>query len=169
MKTTVHWGAIFAGVFIAMAGMVLFSLFSLAVGIHGVNVIVPLTPTISLGAAIYSILYAMASFAFAGFCTVRLANLRDPGKASLHALTVFSVAGALVPALFTRTMFLGAPGFALVPPPGMFISAGMGWTLFLSFGLAAVTCCAGGVQACYRESLLTPASLEEERIQRAAA
>ncbi len=164
MKNSVHWGAIFAGVFIALAGMVLFSLFSLAAGINGVNVLLPLTPSISLGAAIYSVLSAMASFAFAGFCTVRLANLRDPGRAGLHSLAAFSVAGALVPALFTRTVFFGAPGFALVPPPGMFLSAGIGWTLFLSFGLAAVTCCAGGVQACYREGLLSSTSVEEERL-----
>ena len=164
----VHWGSILAGVFIAMAGMVFFSLFALAVGIGGVNVITPLLPTISLGAAIYSIVSAMLSFSLAGYCAARMGDFREPGPACLQALTTFSVAGALVPFLFTRTIFLGPPGFALAPAPGMYISSGMAWTLFLSFSLAAVSSCAGGVQACYRENRIGGLNFENDRSSRAA-
>lgn len=168
-NSTVHWGAIFAGVFIAMSSMVFFSLFALAAGIGGVNVIEPLTGTISVGEGIYAILTAMISFALSGFCTVRMAGLREPGTACLHALTTFAVAGALVPALFTRAFFVGAPGFAVAPTSSMFLSTGMAWTLFLSFAFSSIASCAGGVQACYREGMVGGVSLEEERRQRIAA
>ena len=151
MQTKVNWGAIFAGAFIGMSAMVFFSLFALATGIEGVNVIQPLTSSISLPAACYAVITSMLSFGLAGYCAARLAALRTPGKACLHALTSFSVAGAMVPFLFTRTFLVGAPGFAITPPPGFFVSAGLAWTIFLCFALAAVAACAGGVQACYRE------------------
>ena len=114
--------------------------------------VMPLPSTITLGAAIYAVITAMASFALAGFCTVRLAQLRNPGIACLHALATFGVTGALVPMLFTRAVFFGAPGFAVAPAPGMFLSSGMAWTLFLSFGLASAACSAGAVQATFRAS-----------------
>ncbi|MGZ3686036.1 MAG: hypothetical protein ACXVCI_19430 [Bdellovibrionota bacterium] len=166
MFSKVNWGAIFAGAFIGIASMVLFSLFSLAVGISGVNVIEPLISTISVPAATYTVLTAMISFGLAGYCTTRLANLRNPGIACLHSLTTFSIAGAMVPFLFTRTFLSSVPGFAIAPPPGMFISLGLAWTLFLSFGLASAACCAGGVQACYREQGLMGAGFETEREER---
>ncbi len=162
MASKVNWGAIFAGAFIGMAGMVFFSLFALATGISGINAIQPLASTISLSAAIYNIATAMISFYLAGFCTVRMANLRVPGAACLHALSAFATAGAMVPFLFTRAMFVGAPGFAIAPAPGMFISPGMAWTLFLSFALASVACCSGGVQASYSYGAMGGVSLEEE-------
>jgi hypothetical protein len=150
MLSKVQWGAIFAGAFIATASMVFFSLFALAIGISGVNVIQPLVSTISLGGAVYAIATAILSFALGGYCTTRLANLRDPGAACLHALAAFSVAGTFTPFLFSRTYLAGGAGFAVTQPVGVFVSAGLAWTLFLSYGCAAVAACAGGVQACYR-------------------
>lgn len=150
MHSRVNWGAIFAGAFISVAAMVFFSLFALASGINGINAIQPLGTSITVPAAFYTILTAMVSFALGGYCTTILARLRDPGQACLHALAGFSVAGAMVPFLFTRTFFVGSPGFAITPPPGAFLSLGMAWTLFFAFGLACVAATAAGVQACYR-------------------
>jgi hypothetical protein len=150
MKTRVNWGAIFAGAFIGISAMVFFSLFAVASGITGVNVIQPLTTTIGFGSAVYTVITSIISFALAGYCVTRLAGLRDPGTACLHSLVSFSVAGAMVPFLFTRTFLVGVPGFAITPPPGFFISLGLAWTIFLSYAFAAVATCAGGVQATYR-------------------
>jgi hypothetical protein len=163
MTGKVNWGAIFAGAFIGMSGMVFFSLFALATGISAVNVIEPLASTISLSAAIYTIVTAMVSFFLAGYCVTRLAGIRDAGPACLHALTSFSAAGAMVPFLFTRAMFVGAPGFAIAPAPGFYISPGLSWALFLSFSFAAISCCAGGVQACYRYGAMGGVQEDEER------
>lgn len=166
----VNWGSVFAGAFIGIATMVFFSLFALATGISGINVIEPITTSISFGAAVYAVLTSIISFALAGYCTTRLGGIRDPGQACLHALAGFSVAGAMVPFLFTRTFLVGAPGFAITPPPGFFVSAGLAWTLFLSFGLAAVAACAGGVQACYtRVGALTESHVYEEEERRRTA
>lgn len=164
MSARVNWGAIFAGAFIGLAAMVFFSLFAMATGINGVNVLVAMSPTISFGAALYSVGCSILSFALAGYSTVRLADLRAPGAACLHALSAFSLAASLVPYLFTRTILVGAPGFAVAPATSLFFSAGLSWTLFLSFGLAAVSACAGGVQASYREG----SSFGESGLRRAA-
>ncbi|HEY8279281.1 MAG TPA: hypothetical protein VIH99_06645 [Bdellovibrionota bacterium] len=151
LHSKVHWGAIFAGAFIGMSGMVFFSLFGLAVGISGMNVVEPLASTITLGAAAYAVFTAVVSFALAGYCTVRLVDMHEPARACLHALTAFATAGVFVPFFFTRAVFVGAPGFALAPNPGTYLSPGLAWTIFLTYALAAVACCGGGVQACYRE------------------
>jgi hypothetical protein len=170
MTSKVNWGAIFAGAFIGIASMVFFSLFALATGINGVNVIQPLTNSIGVGAAFYAIVTAMISFALGGYCVTRLAGLRNPGVACLHALTSFALAGAMVPFLFTRTFLVGTPGFAIAPPSGMFLSAGLAWTIFFSYGLACVAACAGGVQACYGGigTLSEGGAYDEAEIRRAA-
>lgn len=147
MRSKVNWGAIFAGAFIALAANVFCSLFALAAGINSVNVLQPLAPAISVPGALFTAITAMGSFALGGYCTARLAGIKADGDACLHALTGFSVAGALVPFLFTRTFMAGVPGFAIAPPMGTFVSVGVAWTLCVTFGLSSMTAAAAGVWA----------------------
>ena len=167
MTARVNWGAIFAGAFIGMAGVVFFSLFALAIGINGVSLVQPVVNRISLGAAIYAIATSMIAFALGGYCTAKLAELREAGPACMHALAAFSLAGSLVPMLFTRALFIGSPGYAVVPSPGIYFEPGLAWSVFLSFALAAVACCAGGVQASY-SAIFRLSRIREDARRRAA-
>lgn len=150
MRNSVHWGAIFAGVFIGIAAMVFFSLFAIATGISGVNVVAPVATSVSIFGGIYSVIASVASFWLAGYSIVRIANLRDPSHSCLHALAGFGVAAAFVPAIYARALVMSSTALALPPAPEIFITPSLAWTLFFSFTLASMAAAAGGVQASLR-------------------
>lgn len=112
-QSLIGWGAVFAGAFAAFVVMILLGLLGVAVGLTGDN-------SVGTGAAIWSIIAAVAALFFGGWVMSRSELMGSRGDAALHGIVLWGV-------LFFGVMIVLATGLqtglnivtsALVPMVG---------------------------------------------------
>lgn len=94
----VSWGAIFAGTVVAMALMVLFTTFGIAIGAAAIDPLYDNSPFsgIGVGSALYMIITQIIALIVGGFVAARLAGVPRVTASILHGAAVWSLATLLL-------------------------------------------------------------------------
>lgn len=94
-ESRVAWGAVFAGVIIALIAQIMMNILGAAVGAAAIDpeaAINPIGPTISTGAVIWIAVSSLISLFLGGFVAARLAGIPDNLEGVLHGLLTWAIA-----------------------------------------------------------------------------
>lgn len=107
LANKVSWGAIFAGVTIALVTQVVLTLIGAGIGVATLDPASasgPSASTISIGAGIWTVASALVSAFAGGFVAARLSGRTDTTAAALHGLTTWAFTTLLILYLLTTTV-----------------------------------------------------------------